>query len=246
MAEIASTPPHKRPVPAGDGATKAAGATVGGRQRPSRWESVAPMRNWKTDQQAERQDGAPDDEALLWRTERGDEEAFKTLFTRYARRVHYFAERRLQDSYLADEVVTDVFFEIWRNASSFRGNSRVSTWIFGIAQFKCSSASRDRRRMKRAALLPTQDDVLQSHPDTFDLAEHIDSRSELRRLIKTFRKLPLEQQRAAQMALLEGLSYEEISSRLQVPMGTIKTRVSRARSRLRRYGHPIAPPRSTL
>jgi RNA polymerase sigma factor (sigma-70 family) len=174
-----------------------------------------------------------DDGLLLDRIRAQDSAALRTLFHRYYSRVYWFVQRRLHDPNLAEEVVADVFFEVWRSANSFAGASRPSTWIFGIAHFKCVGAHRDRRRHKRASVIPTNVETLHRVADNHDAVERIGARDELRLVQEAIAALPDDQRRVIELALIQGLPYEEIAAQLDVPEGTVKTRVARARARLR-------------
>ena len=177
--------------------------------------------------------GGLDDPALLERVKAQDSRAHRVLFERYYPRVFSFLIRRLRDRELAEECAADVFFEIWRNASAFRGASLASTWIFGIAHFKCLEADRRRRRMKRSQVFPTNVEVLHRFADPRNLANELAARADLRRVEALVSRLPAEQRTTVELALVEGLSYDEIATRLGVPEGTIKARVARARARIR-------------
>jgi len=177
--------------------------------------------------------GSLDDPALLERVKAQDSRAHRVIFDRYYCRVFSFLQRRLRDPELAEETAADVFFEIWRNAAAFRGASLASTWIFGIAHFKCLEADRRRRRMKRSQVLPTNVEFLHRVADERSLAGALDAREELRRVSVLLGRLPADQRTTIELALVEGLAYDEIATRLGVPEGTIKARVARARARLR-------------
>lgn len=177
---------------------------------------------------------AASDEALLARIRDRDSGALRALFQRYHGRVFHFVLRRLRDPGLAEEVVADVFFEVWRSVDHFAGASRPSTWIFGIAHFKATSAHRDRSRFKRAAVIPTNVESLHRVADGADAGARLIAREELGRVRDALEALPDDQREVLELAVLEGLPYEEIAHRLGVPEGTIKTRVSRARAKLRR------------
>jgi RNA polymerase sigma-70 factor (ECF subfamily) len=174
------------------------------------------------------------DETLLERIRERDSAALRALFERYHTRVFHFAMRRLQDAGLAEEVVADVFYEVWRSVDHFQGASRPSTWIFGIANFKSAGAHRDRRRRKRAAVVPTNVESLHRVADDRDAGARIAARQELGLVRRALASLPDEQREVIELALVEGLPYEEIATRLGVAEGTVKTRVARARARLRR------------
>lgn len=183
-----------------------------------------------------------EDRRLLARVASRDAAAHRALFEAYYARIYSFALRRLGDAGLSEELVADVFYEVWRSGASFRGGSRVSTWIFGIAHFKCLRASRDRRRAKRDALLPTADAYLHAVPDERDLEARVNARGELGRVGSALEQLPAEQREVLRLAVLDGLDYAEIAQRTGVSEGTVKSRVARARARLRqRLGGPAEP-----
>lgn len=175
-----------------------------------------------------------DDLSLLERVRRGDQAAFRALFDRYLPRVRAFVGRRVRDPGLAEETVIDTFFEVWRSAGAFRGRSRVSTWIFGIAQFKCLAARRGAGRDKRARVLPTHPEALQAVSDGRDAERALASRDALEEALEAIGELPDGHREVAELAFVEGLPYEEIAARLGVTVSVVKTRVSRTRSRLRR------------
>jgi RNA polymerase sigma-70 factor (ECF subfamily) len=177
---------------------------------------------------------AASDEALLARIRDRDSAALRALFTRYHGRVFHFVMRRLHDPGLAEEVVADVFFEVWRSIDHFQGASRPSTWLFGIAHFKATGAHRDRSRFKRASVVPTKVESLHRVPDGADAGARLIAREELAIVRRALAGMPGEQREVLELAVIEGLPYEQIAERLGVPEGTIKTRVSRARAKLRR------------
>jgi len=177
---------------------------------------------------------ATSDESLLARIRERDSGALRALFQRYHGRVFHFVMRRLHDPGLAEEVVADVFFEVWRSIDQFRGASRPSTWIFGIAHFKSTGAHRDRSRFKRASVVPTKVESLHRVADGADAGARLIAREELQIVQRVLAGMPGDQREVLELAVIEGLPYEEIARRIGVPEGTIKTRVSRARAKLRR------------
>ncbi|MDJ0789353.1 MAG: sigma-70 family RNA polymerase sigma factor [Myxococcota bacterium] len=174
-----------------------------------------------------------DDRALLDQVIAQDSAAFRELFQRFYPRVFAFVQARLGDPSLAEETVADVFFEVWRSASGFRGASRVSTWIFGIATYKSLEADRNRRRLKRSAVVPTNLEVLHGFADDRDEAATLEARDELRWFNELLEDLPDGQREVLQLALVEGFDNQEIAERLGVAPGTVKSRLFRARSELR-------------
>jgi RNA polymerase sigma-70 factor (ECF subfamily) len=175
-----------------------------------------------------------EDADRIARVARGDLEAYRALFKRYYPRVFAFVQRRLRDPVASEDVVVEVFYELWRSAGRFRGDSRPSTFLCGIAHFKCLSAIRAQGRSKRSAVIATEQEILDQHADQVSLAATIEGREEMRRVQAALGSLPDGQREVVEMAFMDGLPYGEIAERLGVAEGTVKTRVARARAQLRR------------
>jgi RNA polymerase sigma-70 factor (ECF subfamily) len=173
------------------------------------------------------------DRAWLERVAQADEGAHRALFDAYYARMFSFSVRRLGDASLAEEVVADVFFEVWRSADRYEGRSKISSWLFGIAQFKCMAADRNRKRSKRSAVIPTKVEHLHAMPDESELEEVLQMREELRRTTDLLEGLPQGQREVLELAFIEELSYDDIGARLGISQGTVKSRIARARKHLR-------------
>jgi RNA polymerase sigma-70 factor (ECF subfamily) len=180
-----------------------------------------------------RDDGPESDRAVLARVVERDQTAHRILFERYYKRVLAFVRRRLGDEGLAEEVATDVFFEVWRNASAYRGESPVTTWIFGIANLKALSARRYFAQPRRASVRVEDDAALMRFADPADQVEAIRARQDLARLVRAIERLPAGHRDVLRLAFIEGCSYPEIAERLDITEANVKTRVNRARARLR-------------
>lgn len=174
------------------------------------------------------------DRELLTRIQGRDQTAFETLFRRYYPRVFSFVNRRLRDAALTEEIVVDVFFAVWEAASGFRGDSRTSSWIFGIAHFKALEAHRNRSAGKRASVIPIETAALHRAPDPHGRVDQLEARDEMRRLGEIVRSLDGTLREAVELVWLEGLSQREAAERLGVSTDTIKARVWRARQQVRR------------
>ncbi|MCP5068216.1 MAG: RNA polymerase sigma factor [bacterium] len=177
------------------------------------------------------------DRILLAKTAEQDEEAYRDLFQRYYPRVFSFVKRRLGSPELAEEAVADTFFEVWRGAAGFQGKSRVSTWILGIATFKCREAHRSRGRLKRSSVITTPIEHLEAVADEVDPEERMVARNELRWAKHRIDQLPEDQRKVVELTIIEGRSTNEVARRLRVSDGTVKSRLSRARSQLRSHTH---------
>ena len=173
------------------------------------------------------------DRALLARVVERDQAAHRELFERYYKRVLSFVRRRVGDEGLAEEVTTDVFFEVWRNAAAYRGESPVTTWIFGIANLKALSARRYFAQPRRSSVRIADEEALTRYPDPADQLDSLRARQELARLVRAIERLPEGHRDVLRLAFLEGCSYPEIAERLDISEANVKTRVNRARARLR-------------
>lgn len=182
-------------------------------------------------------DASGESEEGLWLgavARRRDAEAFRALFDRYFGRVYVFIERRVGDGELARELASDVFFEVWEHAARYRGEAKVSTWIFGIARFKSLEAARGQRRFKRSRVVSGGEALLSRVPESGSATTQMGARDDLRRVAEAMSRLPRDQREALELAVIEGLEPEEIASRQRISRDTVKTRVSRARRSLRR------------
>lgn len=169
----------------------------------------------------------PDDHVLIAAIAEGDSSALEALYDRYSSVVYRMALRMLKNRELAEEVVQEVFWRVWRRSASFdveRG--RVAQWLFGIAHNLCI----DELRRMRARPTQIYEDV--DHPVIQQLAdEHIDVPEaawafEQQRVIRdALEHLPEAQRQAVELAYFGGLSHQEIANKLNRPLGTIKTRV---------------------
>jgi RNA polymerase sigma-70 factor (ECF subfamily) len=169
----------------------------------------------------------PDDHMLIAAIGRGDSSALEALYGRYSGGVYRVALRILKHRELAEEVVQEVFWRVWRRSASFeRERGQVAQWIFGIAHHLCI----DELRRQRARPLPAHEDM--DHPRIQELADDrtdvpvVAWAAEQRRAIAdALGSLPSAQRQVIELAYFRGLSHQEIAVQLNRPLGTIKTRV---------------------
>lgn len=169
------------------------------------------------------------DRALLGRVAECDEQALAALYRRYAAAVFSFVLARTPDREIAEEVSADVWLGCWRSARAFRGDSQVLTWLLGIAKRQIWTHTRGKR-------LPTVplDDEAEAVPSTAgDPADVVADAAGAETLLSALDSLPPELAETVNLAWLHELPYEEIASVTGVPVGTVKSRVSRARRVLR-------------
>ncbi|MBW2316528.1 MAG: sigma-70 family RNA polymerase sigma factor [Deltaproteobacteria bacterium] len=181
-----------------------------------------------------RQEWDAEDEVLVREIAQGDTDAFRKIFKRYYPRVYAFVLRRLGESTAAEDTTVETFAELWRTAKKFRGESRPSTWIYGIAHFKSLAARRAAGRNKRSKVISVDFETLSRAPSEEDPVERLEAREEVRRVRQAIEALPQRYRQVIELAFFENLPYSEIARRLGMAEGTVKTQISRARERLRR------------
>ena len=165
------------------------------------------------------------DEALLVRIGAADERALAELHARYASVVFGFVLARTPDRGVAEEVSADVWLGCWRSARAFRHDSRVLTWLLGIAKRQVYAHT----RRKRLAQVPLGESEYAIPADDSDPADLVASAEETQALLAALRALPADLSEVVRLAWVHELPYEDIAELVGVPRGTIKSRVSRAR-----------------
>ena len=168
-----------------------------------------------------------DDQALISAVLAGRTEAFEEIVVRYERAVYNLAVRTLRDSTEAQDATQEAFFKAYRALNTFRPGAKFSTWIFTICYRLCCDRLSKRKRFSGDEL-----------PDRADpsagpavLAERNDEALRLRAAIDA---LPEKYRTVITLYHLQGKQYEEIASVLNLPLGTVKTHLFRAKEQLRK------------
>ena len=170
---------------------------------------------------------AIDDGTLLQRVRQGDQRAMAEVFDRYSRAVYSVALRILKDTGHAEDVMQEIFFQVWRNSDSFvQGRGSLGAWLVVIARNRSIDLLRRRKPTDSV-----EDVVLASSTNLASEAEH---NSLMEKVQKVLQGLPAEQQRSMELAFFEGLSHSEIAERTGDPLGTVKTRIRLALITLRK------------
>jgi RNA polymerase sigma-70 factor (ECF subfamily) len=175
--------------------------------------------------------------ALVQRCAAGDESAFAELVSDHQRMVVQLAVNLLGDRDEALDLSQDVFLRVFRTIARFRGQSSLKTWIYRIAVNQARNRHRFWRRRRRADQVSLDLHVAE-HGDlrsTADVGpERVLQQKELAAALKhAFDALPFDQRTAIVLREIDGLSYEEIAFSLGVAVGTVKSRLTRARQALR-------------
>jgi RNA polymerase sigma-70 factor, ECF subfamily len=168
-----------------------------------------------------------DDATLLQRVRQGDQRAMAEVFDRYGRAVYSVALRILKDTGHAEDVMQEIFFQIWRNSDSFvQGRGSLGAWLVVVAR------NRSIDMLRRRKPVDSVDDVILASPG--NIASEVEHNSMMEKVRKVLRDLPAEQQRSMELAFFEGLSHSEIAERTGDPLGTVKTRIRLALITLRK------------
>lgn len=161
-------------------------------------------------------------EDLLAQVARGDRRAFSELYDRTARQVYGLVRRVVRDPTIAEEVSQEVFVEVWRTAPRFDPDrGAVLTWIMTMAHRRAV----DRVRSEEAAR--SRDDRVgrMETPNVEDVGSTVESRLEAERVRRALGGLSDIQREAIELAYYGGLTYREVAELLDVPLGTVKTRI---------------------
>jgi RNA polymerase sigma-70 factor (ECF subfamily) len=170
---------------------------------------------------------APADEALIGRIARGDRLAMQVLFARHHVRVYRFVLRMLRDEMAAEDVIGDVFLDVWRQASRFEGRSAVPTWLIAIARFKALSLLRKRRD---DGLDDETAEAIEEPSDDPELAlAKVDKGEKLRNCLAA---LSREHREVIDLVYYHEKSVEEVARIVGIPENTVKTRMFYARKKL--------------
>jgi RNA polymerase sigma factor (sigma-70 family) len=169
-----------------------------------------------------------DERQIVRRIASGDREALAELYGGYQRALFNYLLQLTPDYGLAEEILQDTLVAVWKSAHRFEGRSSLRTWLIGIARRQAHNTLRQRR-------LPFADEseleglaAIEPEPEAFTLASF--ARDEL---AAAFRQLAPLHREVLVLIFVQELSYQEVASVLEVPVGTVKSRICNARRALR-------------
>lgn len=167
--------------------------------------------------------------ALLRDIGRRDERAMETLYKMFSRKVYAYALHRCNDPTEAEEAVVETMHEVWKHPERFRGESKFSTWLIGIARHKMLDAIRARE--------PDHGDI-EDYGDTLaddsmSAFDHIAEQQRRRGVEDCMRKLSHEHRECLHLTLYQELSLYEVAKLQNVPENTVKTRLFHARKNMK-------------
>ncbi len=171
---------------------------------------------------------AVDERQIIQRIAAGDREALEDVYARYQRTLFTYLLQLTPDYGLAEEILQDTLVAVWKSARSFESRSSVQTWLIGIARRQAHNTLRQRKlplaSENELATLASSD----LEPEAFTLAT-----TACDELASVFRQLPPLHREVLILIFVQELSYQETATILEVPIGTVKSRLSNARRALR-------------
>ena len=167
------------------------------------------------------------DEILVERIAAGDKLAMQVLFARHRTPVYRWLYRFVGNETVAEDLLSDVFFDVWQQAHRFEGRSAVSTWLLSIARFKALSA---RRRRTDAPLNETIEATVADSADDPEIALQKKGRNE--RLCQAISKLSPEHREIIDLVYYHEKSLDDAANILSIPAATVTTRMFYARKDL--------------
>ncbi len=181
-----------------------------------------------------------EDAYLVQRTLEGDIRAFEALIDKYKNMVFTISFRMLGNHTDAEDASQEVFLRLYNSLSKYNSNHKFSNWLYQITMNICRDELRKRKSTKTSLSLdePIREedgkDIASLIPDEYNLPERVAEENELRnRLELAIQKLPKDYKEPLVLRYTKGLSYEDISSILKLPIGTVKIRIHRARKMIR-------------
>ena len=183
------------------------------------------------------------DEDLVVLVQKGHRRAFDEIVSRYKGRLYSFTLRMVKDPGLAEEMTQETLIRIYMHADKYREIARFSTWVFTIATNLVRNRMRQQSRMPRLLSLnpaPDEDELPVDPPDPHADPSQSVEREELGRLInQATAKIPEKYRVPFLLREVEQLSYEEIQQVTGLKLGTVRSRINRARNRFRQNIKPL-------
>lgn len=173
----------------------------------------------------------PDDSVLWSRSRAGDADAFGLLFERHATTIYNYCFRRVGDWAVAEDLVSIVFLEAWRRRQNELPPGKELPWLFGVATNVIRNRRRSERRYVAALRRVAEPDASFGFAD--ETEERLDDERLMAHALRLLAQLPRREQEVFALCAWSELSYEDAALALGIPVGTVRSRLSRARARLR-------------
>ncbi len=183
---------------------------------------------------------------LVERTIAGDQRAYGLLVLKYQRRVQRLVGRMVRDVDLVEDITQETFIRAYRALHQFRGDAQFYTWLYRIAVNTAKKALLELKRdrtISESFFARDEDDetsVRQNEPSTDETPESVLAAKEIAGVVNSaMDELPEELRQAVVLREIEGLSYEEISLAMSCPIGTVRSRIFRAREAISAKVKPL-------
>jgi RNA polymerase sigma-70 factor, ECF subfamily len=175
-----------------------------------------------------------DDELLVSKVAQGDRAAFSILYDRYASILYSFSMKSLNSREESEEVVLDVFAQVWRIADRYLASKgRADTWLFMMARSRIVDRLRKRQRSSPSENVFLQLSEIQSERSSVDPFEDVAIAERREQVLSALKTLPEEQRLVIELAYYQGFSQSEIAQKTGLSLGTIKTRARLGLSKLK-------------
>lgn len=180
----------------------------------------------------------PSDEELVRRCLAGEGAAFDTLVRRYQHRIYRLAYRLTQDAEEANDLAQEIFVRAYERLHTFHQEAAFQPWLYRVATNWCLNALKKRRppslSLETGASTDEEETSLEIPDEATDPARMVETTALQAEVQRAMATLPLKYRMAVVLRHAEGLSYEEIAETLQLPLGTVKTHLFRAKDLLRK------------
>jgi RNA polymerase sigma-70 factor (ECF subfamily) len=179
-----------------------------------------------------------DERTLVEQLKKGDETAFKTIVETWQNMVYNTALGIVQNQEDAEDIAQEVFVQAYQSIGSFKGESKLSTWLYRITVTKSLDHERRKRRKKRFAFVRSifsdQNEVLINPPDFHHPGVSLDNKEDAAVLFKAIAELPENQRIVFTLNKVEGLSYQEVSEVMKSTVSSVESLMHRAKNNLKK------------
>ena len=184
------------------------------------------------------------DHSLVQRVQRGDKVAFEMLFTKYQRRVSRLVSRFVRSDAEVEDIVQESFIKAYRALGSFRGDSAFYTWLYRIAVNTAKNylVAASKRPISLTQFEKNDDDDFEEDHFMSDAAtpeSELITKQIAETVNKTMNELPADLREAIMLREIEGMSYEDIADSMGCPIGTVRSRIFRARDAISQKIKPM-------
>ena len=183
------------------------------------------------------------DQALVVRVQQGDKKAFELLVLKYERRIHRLLSRMVRDHAEVEDIAQEAFIKAYRALPQFRGESAFYTWLYRIAVNTAKNVLSSSGRTVSASLTNDEGEEtfneLENHKDPSTPETILQGKQVAETVNRAMSGLPEELRTAIALREIEGMSYEDIAQAMGCPIGTVRSRIFRAREAIAAQLRPL-------